>query len=233
MFCRRLLTTAVLAVVGVLTAPAVSQAAFTITVAVQGGGSHTFFAPSPYETILGSVTLNGLEITVIGKNNNTNSSDGGLLSTASIDVKSAGGTLSPKVLTITSSADGFTTNPNPLTVNTTLAASLLGGSATGTSSINGAVLAGSGVSIVGATTDNSTVHASPGTPFTLGNEMVIHLAGSTARAGTPLASLTVTSALVPAPAPAGLMLIAGAVPFIGLLRRVLKRPITASEAVVA
>jgi len=235
MFSRRFLFTALLAAAGVFSAPAVSQAAFSVTVSSSLGGSQTFTAdPGDPNFVTGSVVLNGVRISVTSFNNSPGTPGNGTLSSNTIDIKNVTGNTSAQVITITSDAQGFATNPSPLHVNTELTAGTLLGSANGFTSIEGSHLAGSDVSTSGSLT-SSVLYSPSSTPFTLGNTMKISLNATNlgTRINTTLANVTLDTTLVPAPAPAGLVLLLGAVPFVGLLRRALKRSAPATEAVAA
>jgi len=221
MFCRRFIFAALVAAVGVFVAPATSQGAFTVRVQSSLGGDTTFVSGNGQDLNGATVTFNNVQITINASNNNPGSPGVGTLSTQTIDVIAVRGTVAAQTLTITTSADGFTTNPSPLTIHTEIPKSKLLGSASGYSMVDGTKVTNSDVVIGG--TEATDVSVTPaGSPFNLGNVLTINLNKASGVSNTSLANVTLETDAIPAPAPAGLILLAGVVPFVGLIRRRLK-----------
>jgi hypothetical protein len=228
MFRRKFLMAAIVAAIAVISAPAKSQAGFVITVSDGTNPDLTFVSGT--NLIFGSDTLGDYTITVSGFAN----SPGGLvslLSNTTIGVVTTG-PAAAVTLTITAVVDGFTNIPAATGVHvfTSLSASILEGSATGHTELNGAPVVGSAVAIPGPGQDDAnSIGTIPSNPYDLGNVMVLSLDAYTGTTLSQRATVGLDSNLTAVPAPAGLILAATALPFVGLLRRRLRKP----EATIA
>lgn len=234
---RRFILTAMVAVAAALTAPTVSEAAFTLTVSDGSIPAATFsssnaigsasgfdstFTVAGQTTYLKSFSFDGYFVSFRGTTNNPGGSIG-MLTDSSFTVTGAGTGASPLVLDAAST--GFT-GPGPLPsgiLTNMLSASLLtAGSLSATSTITPGGTTAAAV-LATASTKTTAAVVPIASPYDLSNQVTI--TGLTAGQST---SFTLTST-VAAPAPAGLVMAVTALPFVGFLRRRLKK----CEAVTA
>lgn len=231
MFRWKFLTAALVAAVAALAGPAVSQAGFTVTVS-DGTNSQTF-ASSDGKNISGSVQFGSLLVSINASTNTPGSNLLGTISSQTLDVQNVGGTLAATTLTVTSEATGFDLEKAPFSVLTAMSSSNLKGTGAGYTSFDGTKVTGSDVSLSGPGYDKSTAVLTTGpSQFTLSNTMILKLnasSGGSATSPLTLANVTLDTQVVAAPAPGGLILALTAVPFLGAIRRRLRKP--ATEAV--
>jgi len=223
MFRRKFLMAAVVAGIAALAGPATSQAAFEIKI-TSGAFDHTFTDGDNNGIINDSISLNGYSIEVNASF--AQNSLAGLLQNTAITVTTTRTTAANIV--IESFYDGFTFAPVGATVNAISSISTTnlpsGTSGTVVSSIDGTVappLVLNGPTFNGSAVVNFDALIG-NNPFEMGNTMTI--AGLTKDTGFGQLNLTATTFATAVPAPAGLILAATALPFVGLLRRRLRRP---------
>lgn len=219
---------AIVAAIAALAGPAVSQAGFTVTVS-NGTNSHTFVS-SDGHNINDSVQLGSLLVSIDASTNAPGSDGLGTISSQTLDVKNVGGAMAATTLTVTSEATGFNLEKAPFSVLTAMSSSKLKGTGEGYTSFDGTKVAGSDVSLSGPGYAESTATVTTGpSQFALSNTMILHLnatSGGSATSPLSLANVTLDTEVVAAPAPGGLILALTAVPFLGAIRRRLRKPVT-------
>jgi hypothetical protein len=231
MLRRRLLLPAALAVVWAIATPSKGWATFSVTISDGGSNNLTFTdglndgdgeADGSITTI---ASFDGYKF-IISASSNSPGQNYGLVTNSTVEIQKMGSSVSDLTLTFTTSSDGFLTSPNPLTTVTMLTSNTFPDSATasGATLINGSVVSDSSVNLTGASQNvQSTTYVSTGTPFILGNQVVISLpAANGVPSSTTVGQVDISSKVIPAPTPSGLILAAGVVPFISLLRRRLR-----------
>jgi len=232
MFRSRFLLTAAVAVVAALTAPALSQAGYSVT--ISDGTTSQTFTGDPDEfgiyDITKTFTYSGgaLKVTLHGTTNSPGSPEGLAQVTSQTTSVEGTGTLTAKTITVTNSTTDFSLSPLNGTLTTWLQATTLLGTATGNSMIDGSPNIASAVSSSGTgSNDSSSTQVSYGDPFSLGNTVTLNLAAHTVSSGSQiLAQVQLDSSINAAPAPAGLVMLASALPFAGLLRLRRRQPKT-------
>jgi hypothetical protein len=258
MFRRKFLMAAIVAGIAALAGPATSQAAFSVTMQSGGsgpfvvtdnlaspgnGGSGGYFdndlvSTNPNQINISSSqvgNLNGFSFTIIATSNSPGSpATGGVVTSSVISLQNNGLTAQRIVFTIFS--DGFTIpGAGPLAISTVI---------TSLSGLTQADL-GTGLTqsqIYSTGTGSTSASTDPDAYFQSGLTLVTGPVGFTS-AGTYSNQLVLDLYLDPgdivfmqvasnviAPAPAGLILAATALPFVGLLRRRLRRPETTTAA---
>jgi hypothetical protein len=239
MFRSKFLMAATVAAIAALAGPATSQAGFTIHISDDLGNI-------PFNAVVGgnsynnnTIVMGGLKINITLTSNAPGNNSNSQVDTAAISVSTTAGGIPATKLTISVISDTFLNAPG--LVGATLFTSMgfsnlqnLGitptATASGFSTINGLHVVGSDVSVpdvLGSST--SSVPLFVASPYTLGNTMILDLH---AYSGEPTgqANVNITSFLDGqgnfqiTPAPAGLILAATALPFVGLLRRRLRKP---------
>ena len=216
---RKFLLTATLAVVAALAAPSASQAAFTLT--FQSGAITTVVTDNGVgdnnasfgEIGVANILVNGYLIKAYGTTTSSPGQEGGAFVLSQFGRLTGVGT--GPVLTITAFSDGFTTLGTALLVKNSLASTLLqSGGITGQTTVTpGGV---SPISNLGAPGFNEkTFTTATSGVFSMSNEFKITGLSSDSGSTTSLTS----TAVIPTPAPAGLILAALGLPAFGLLRR--------------
>jgi len=248
MFSRRFLLVAILATAGVCTAPSVSQADFKVKVDLYDSTGTTQLATTTVTdgdndgnislsntNLFSGITGGGLDVSLIAHSNRTNpNGNPAQLQDIVASIQNGSSTAYQIRVTVTDTDYLIPVGLNPMTLK-----SKVGNSDLGTNPVSGTFQSGVDVNnqefAFGFTTATQNV-ATPSTVFgqfnrtgvySISNQFILNLSGGM----TGAASLTGTSSVTAAPAPAGLILLLGAVPFVGLFRRVMKRTSPATEAV--
>jgi len=238
MFRSRFLMAAFVAAIAALAGPATSQAGFIINISDSFSSTSTGNIVVGGDDFTGVYTLGDLKIGIHTTSNSPGTNSDSEVASSTITVSSNAAGIHATTLTISVIADGFANAPNPVlaTLQTSISASFLQGqpafghtgTGNGYSTINGSHIAGSDVTVGGV--DATSV---PGqlvsNPYTLGNVMSIGLAADSRGINGTEANVNITTLLDGGgnfritPAPAGLILAASGLPFLGLLRRRLRR----------
>jgi len=249
MFRSSFLWTAMAAVAAALAAPATSQATFTATLSVDGGsgftitdgttgvnpdgaldGTISLAPPPPNSAALGPFVASGSVTT-------SNSASGAIPATLRINSFSLQNTDSiAHALTLTIEDDKFT-NPQELKILwSNLSATSLNGTFALTNYVDGVAgttltATGNGAGVIAYGQPTNGIFEEPfapnvGTNYSIKMVVTVTLAG-----GGSLELAGAQARVYPTPAPAGLVMLAGALPFAGLLR--LRRRLPKPEATAA
>jgi len=219
---------AFVAAIAALAGPATSQAGFTIEISDNHGNTTGILTPGgiDYSNIF---TLGNYQINFTASSTSPGTPDQSYLSSGTISVKAINHDTGT-TLHFTVSSDGFTNSVPGGTAfyTSTLTASLLNGSGTGFSTINGGQFS-STLAITGAQTSTESGGVlMPGNPYSLGTDVTLVLGDTAANHQAATSSFSTQLGdneghLLITPAPAGLILAASGLPFLGLLRRRLRR----------
>jgi hypothetical protein len=245
MFRSKFLMAAFVAAIAALAGPATSQAGFVIDISDNHGNVfHTVVGGATYSNP--TITLGDLSINFGSTTNSPGNNVNSTVSSSSIAFSSLShGLASNTVVTISVVANGFANAPNPVLASlfTSIGGSFVQGSntsaLTGETSVNGSAIASSDVSLTNnpltsISLTTALVQNNPSS-YTVGQTMVVTL-NADPIANNLEASVSINSILNGGgnfqitPAPAGLILAASGLPFLGLLRRRLRRTETAVAA---
>jgi hypothetical protein len=237
---KKTVFTAMIAAVAALAMPGKSQAAYTITIS-DGLSAPVVFVGGPNAALANTVYNYGTGLLQVGAISFGPASPGNgkdvLLTTIAASVTLTG-TITAKTITISLASDGFNMIADNGTVNTAYSSTVLKGTASGSSTVNGVIVAGSTINLgvnpgpASQGGDSSTVANFGANPITFGNTMVLNLAASSANNGT-IASTTLSSEFVAAPAPPALLLAAFGIPAMGLVRRWTRKVKSTGEMAIA
>jgi len=235
MFRSKFLMAAFVAAIAALAGPATSQAGFTIEISDNHGNTTGILTP-PGTFFSGNFALGNYSINFTANSTSPGTPSQSFLSSGTISVTALSHDLGT-TLHFTVISNGFTNGFPGATAfyTSSIAATLLNGSGTGFSTINGTQFSSTlGITGVGSNSESGGV-VLPSNPYSLGTDMTLVL-GDTA-SGNQAATATFTTQLgdnnghlLFTPAPAGLILAATGVPFLGLLRRRMRRTETTVAA---
>jgi hypothetical protein len=226
MYLRKFLLGALVAAIGAFAAPSRSEATFMLRLTDTGTGDAVTISDGDGDGVIGFIGSVGgtsnwtINITAARSKPNVGSASAPELRlTTTSETTGGGGTLRIEV----SDVDfGPTANPLPLTIISNSADPLTGPTTTdlfldlANSDFNMVTQVGSGLSGSGVFDVQETANATTDTQFSLNLVTTVTHTG----ANTSQFDSSVTSV----PAPAGLILAATAVPFLGLLRRRMRKP---------
>jgi hypothetical protein len=218
---------AIIAAIALFVAPATSKADFTVTITnTETGSIAASFDISSNNGIISEQTTSAFSSDYLVGITATSNSPGGAVGEVANDVLSFQTTstsVAPATFTITTTADGFSSPASPVavTTNLTINSNLEGASITGVSQINSTNVAGTSITSVSTpsfyTATNPDLTTS--SPYAVGNVLTLVMAGGSFGLDTTIAQVTINTQVVAAtPAPPGLVMLAGALPFAGLLR---------------
>jgi len=228
---------AFVAAIAALAGPSRSQASFTIHIDDGTNNFNVIASGNTYSN--NNIVVGGFNIQISASSNSPGSIVDSQVSNTALAITAANGAIAATTLTISVTVDGFTNaaSGTAALLNTRGSASKLAGTATGFTTLNLAHVTGSDVNLPngGGFDQTNTGVLTPSDPYSLGNTMVLSLGAYSGPKDATLANVTIDSTLMGqgnfrlVPAPAGLILAVTAVPFLGLLRRRLRR----AETVVA
>ncbi|VTR96335.1 unnamed protein product [Gemmata massiliana] len=229
----KFLMVAAVAAFAALVAPATSKAGFVVHIT---DGTTTYDVTPAGNDYANTFSFTGLSVKLTLTSNSPGADGIGQLSQISTEVK-ASGAVTARNITIKVISDGFALGKNQGDLNTTLSSTKLNGTgssvkAEGYTLIDGVKVTGSDVKITSAAggfSPNDQTGISLGNTFTLGNQLTLHLAASTG-GEREIANATLSSTVTATPAPAGLVMLATALPFAGFLRRRLRKSEVATVA---
>jgi hypothetical protein len=217
MFRSRFFLTALVAALTALAAPATSEAAFTVTITDSESGSVAAVFTRADNGVLGGFTsLSFSSNYIIGISANS-SSEPTMVANNVLTIQALAGAPAA-TFTITSTADGFTSPVSPVSVQTNLTIISPAVPVTAVSQINGVNVSGTSItqSTAGAYTATNPLFDTVTNPYSVGNVLTLTIAGG-GKGGT-VAQVDINTEVVPAPAPAGLVMLISALPFAGILR---------------